>query len=81
MKEHETILKTGLNGKNRSQIRTGLCVDIIQKQDQRSGKTTRGIVRDILTRSPTHPHGIKVRLVSGQVGRVSLIIPCEYEKE
>ena len=61
-------------GKQRSNIKPGLCVDIIQKQDQRSGKTTRGEVREILTNSSMHPHGIKVRLVSGQVGRVCSII-------
>ncbi|NLV28005.1 MAG: YwbE family protein [Methanomicrobiales archaeon] len=62
------------SGKKRSAIKPGLIVDIIQKQDQRTGKTTRGIVREILTGSPTHPHGIKVRLTTGQVGRVSSII-------
>ncbi|MEI7025429.1 YwbE family protein [Paenibacillus sp. y28] len=61
-------------GQARSQIKPGLLVDIVLKQDQRSGKTTRGIVRDILTNSPTHPHGIKVRLQDGQVGRVKAII-------
>ena len=70
-----------MDGTKRINIKIGSTVMVVQKQDQRSGKTTRGIVRDILTRSPTHPHGIKVRLVSGQVGRVSLIIPCESEKE
>jgi uncharacterized repeat protein (TIGR03833 family) len=62
-------------GQQRSQIRPGLEVDIVLKQDQRTGKTTRGIVKDILTNSPTHPHGIKVRLQNGQVGRVKTIIP------
>lgn len=48
-------------------------MDIVQKQDQRTGKLTRGVVRDILTKSPNHPHGIKVRLESGEVGRVQII--------
>lgn len=61
------------NGQNRSDVRPGLTVDIVLKQDQRTGKTTRGIVKDILTNSPTHPHGIKVRLQDGQVGRVKTI--------
>jgi len=59
-----------LNGKNRSTIKPGIRVRVVQKQDQRTGKLTEGIVKDILTRSATHPHGIKVRLVSGIVGRV-----------
>jgi uncharacterized repeat protein (TIGR03833 family) len=62
------------NGQQRSSIRPGLAVDIVLKQDQRTGKTTRGIVKDILTNSPNHPHGIKVRLQDGQVGRVKSII-------
>lgn len=61
------------SGKNRSGIRPGLIVDIVLKQDQRTGKLTRGTVKDILTNSPTHPHGIKVRLTDGQVGRVQAI--------
>lgn len=59
---------------NRSDIRPGLTVDVILKADQRTGKRTRGVVKDILTNSPTHPHGIKVRLTDGQVGRVCAII-------
>ncbi len=59
----------------RSQIHPGSRVRIILKQDQASGKLTEGIVRDILTSSPAHPHGIKVRLVDGQVGRVQEIVP------
>ena len=58
----------------RSQIRPGLRVRIVLKEDQPSGKLTEGIVRDILTSSPTHPHGIKVRLLGGQVGRVKEIV-------
>jgi len=63
-----------MNGQNRKDIRAGIEVYIVQKQDQRNGKTTRGIVKDILTNSATHPHGIKVRLESGEVGRVQEII-------
>jgi len=63
-----------MNGKNRKDIFPGLAVDIVMKQDQRTGKRTRGIVKDILTNSATHPHGIKVRLEDGQVGRVQEII-------
>ena len=62
------------NGQNRSQIKPGLEVDIVLKKDQRSGTLTRGIVKDILTNSPTYPHGIKVRLTDGQVGRVKHIV-------
>jgi len=63
-----------LGGKKRSDIRSGLSVKIVLKQDQRSGNLTEGIVRDILTSSPTHPHGIKVRLMDGNVGRVKEIL-------
>ncbi|HEY5325898.1 MAG TPA: YwbE family protein [Mucilaginibacter sp.] len=63
-----------MNGKNRVDIYPGLEVDIILKKDQRSGKKTRGIVKDLLTSAPFHPHGIKVRLEDGQVGRVFEII-------
>lgn len=66
-----------MNGKNRSEIVAGLEVDIILKQDQKTGKRTRGIVKDILTNSSTHPHGIKVRLTNGMVGRVQEIIKGE----
>lgn len=62
------------NGQVRSHLRPGLTVDIVLKQDQPTGKLTRGVIQDILTKSPTHPHGIKVRLASGQVGRVKAII-------
>ena len=64
-----------MDGKNRADIRPGAHVRIIQKQDQRSGKLTEGIVLHILTNSPTHPHGIKVRLTNGVVGRVKEIFP------
>ena len=63
-----------MDGKRRLDIRPGLTVDIILKPDQGTGKTTRGIVREILTKSPTHPHGIKVRLTNGQVGRVQAVV-------
>ncbi len=61
------------NGTKRINIQVGLKVSIVLKQDQRTGKLTEGIVRDILTKSSTHPHGIKVRLESGLVGRVKSI--------
>jgi uncharacterized repeat protein (TIGR03833 family) len=63
-----------LDGQQRSSISPGKEVDIVLKKDQRTGKTTRGTVKDILTNSATHPHGIKVRLTDGQVGRVKNII-------
>ncbi len=63
-----------MDGKKRSDVKPGLEVYVILKQDQRSGKKTRGVVKDLLTNSATHPHGIKVRLADGQVGRVCEII-------
>ena len=63
-----------MDAKKRFNIKQGLRVNIILKQDQRSGKLTLGVVKDILTNSPTHPHGIKVRLQDGQVGRVQEIL-------
>ena len=63
-----------MNGQQRSNIKPGMTVLIVLKQDQRSGKLTQGVVREILTKSPSHPHGIKVRLESGQVGRVKEIV-------
>lgn len=63
-----------MNGQNRKDIRPGLSVEIVLKADQRSGKRTRGVVKDILTRSSQHPHGIKVRLETGEVGRVQEIV-------
>ncbi len=62
-----------MDGRNRADIKSGLKVSIVLKQDQRSGKLTEGIVKDILTKSSTHPHGIKVRLESGEIGRVKKI--------
>lgn len=61
------------DGTRRSEIRPGLAVQIVLKQDQRTGRLTPGVVKDILTSSATHPHGIKVRLADGQVGRVKRI--------
>ena len=63
-----------MNGQNRKDIRPGLKVEIILKKDQRSGHRTIGIVKDILTSSAQHPHGIKVRLADGQIGRVQAIL-------
>ncbi len=63
-----------MDGKKRSDVKPGIEVNVILKQDQRSGKKTRGVVKDLLTNSATHPHGIKVRLEDGQVGRVCEIL-------
>ena len=63
-----------MNGQNRDDINIGAAVEIVLKADQRSGTLTRGVVAEILTSSPNHPHGIKVRLEDGQVGRVQNII-------
>ncbi len=60
-------------GNHRQNVRPGLNADIVLKRDQRTGKLTRGTVREILTKSPQHPHGIKVRLETGEVGRVKQI--------
>jgi uncharacterized repeat protein (TIGR03833 family) len=62
-----------MNGNNRVNIKPGLRVFVVLKNDQQTGKTTEGIVKDILTKSSAHPHGIKVRLTSGQVGRIKAI--------
>jgi uncharacterized repeat protein (TIGR03833 family) len=64
----------GMDGKSRRDIVPGTEVDIVLKKDQRTGKLTRGFVKDLLTRSASHPHGIKVRLTDGQVGRVKKIL-------
>jgi uncharacterized repeat protein (TIGR03833 family) len=61
-------------GNNRFDIKVGAHVKVVQKQDQRTGTLTEGVVRDILTKSATHPHGIKVRLENGIVGRVKEIL-------
>jgi uncharacterized repeat protein (TIGR03833 family) len=71
-----------MDGQHRSNIRPGLRVSIVQKQDQRTGKRTVGIVQTILTSSATHPHGIKVRLTNGLVGRVQEILDeNEFERK
>ncbi len=62
-----------MQGNQRINIKLGMKVAIVLKADQQNGKLTEGVVKDIMTNSPTHPHGIKVRLVSGQVGRVKEI--------
>ncbi len=63
-----------MDGNKRSDIRPGLRVLVVQKRDQGSGRLTEGVVQEILTNSPSHPHGIKVRLVGGVVGRVQRIV-------
>lgn len=63
-----------MNGQNREDVKPGSEVELVLKEDQRTGKLTRGVVSEILTNSSSHPHGIKVRLESGQVGRVQNII-------
>lgn len=63
-----------LNGMNRQDLKPGIRVLIVLKKDQRSGRLTEGVVKDILTKSSSHPHGIKVRLVSGEIGRVKEIL-------
>ena len=67
-----------MSGRKRSDINAGTRVRIVQKQDQRTGKLTEGIVKDILTKSSIHPHGIKVRLTNGGVGRVKKVL---YEED
>ena len=64
-----------MNRINRANIKPGSHVKVVQKPDQRSGKLTEGVVKDILTKSATHPHGIKVRLENGIVGRVKELLP------
>lgn len=61
----------------RSQIQPGMRVRIVEKQNQPTGKLTEGVVARLLTKSPTHPHGIKVMLTDGKVGRVQMIVPAE----
>jgi len=63
-----------MNGTIRANVKPGLQVLIVLKKDQATGKLTQGIVKDVLTKSPSHPHGIKVRLQSGEVGRVKEIV-------
>jgi uncharacterized repeat protein (TIGR03833 family) len=66
-----------MNGQQRKNIRPGVRVEIVLKKDQRSGKRTVGVVKDILTSSAQHPHGIKVRLEDGQIGRVQTVLSDE----
>lgn len=63
-----------MDGKERKDIRPGLTVDIVLKHDQRTGRLTRGVVKEILTKSSYHPHGIKVRTETGEVGRVKVVV-------
>ncbi|MFC1828141.1 YwbE family protein [Thermodesulfobacteriota bacterium] len=63
-----------MNVTHRGKVKSGMQVLIVLKKDQRSGKLTKGIVKDILTKSSTHPHGIKVRLEKGEIGRVKKIL-------
>ena len=63
-----------MDGNNRKNIKIGATVNIVLKENQRIGTLTNGVVKNILTKSPTHPHGIKVRLESGAVGRVKEVI-------
>ncbi|MBE9535783.1 MAG: YwbE family protein [Proteobacteria bacterium] len=63
-----------MQAEKRANIKAGLSVRVLKKEDQRTGRLTEGVVRDILTKSPSHPHGIKVRLESGIVGRVKEIL-------
>jgi uncharacterized repeat protein (TIGR03833 family) len=62
-----------MDGTKRSDIRPGLRVSIVLKKDQQTGKLTEGVIKNILTKSPSHPHGIKVRLETGEIGRVKKI--------
>ena len=66
-----------MDGTKRVNIKPGIRVAIVLKRDQRSGKLTEGIVKNILTKSQNHPHGIKVRLVSGEIGRVKEVLKLE----
>ena len=72
----DLLIRTGylMNEIKRSDIKAGMQVKIVTKYDQRTGKLTGGIIKDILTKSPKHPHGIKVRLETGEVGRVKEIL-------
>ena len=66
-----------MDGRNRKDVKPGQRVNIVLKKDQRTGRLTEGVVAALLTKSPTHPHGIKVRLTDGQVGRVKEILGQE----
>lgn len=63
-----------MNGTKRADVKIGMLVKIVMKEDQRTGELTEGIVKNILTNSPKHPHGIKVRLETGEVGRVKEVL-------
>jgi len=63
-----------MDGRERKDVKPGRTVDVVLKQDQRTGRLTRGVVKDVLTKSPHHPHGIKVRLETGEVGRVKEVV-------
>jgi uncharacterized repeat protein (TIGR03833 family) len=69
------------SGKNRKNIKTGILVEVVEKQNQRTGELTEGFVKQILTNSATHPHGIKVMLDTGEVGRVQHILDEEEEED
>ncbi|MCA2001137.1 MAG: YwbE family protein [Chloroflexi bacterium] len=69
-----------MNGQIRAHVKPGMTALIVLKQDQRTGKLTRGVIKDILTKSPNHPRGIKVRLTDGRVGRVKEIVLDKDEK-
>lgn len=71
------VKKISMDGRKRSEIKPGYLVNIVQKHHQRTGELTEGVVKDILTNSQNHPHGIKVRLETGEVGRVQEIIEAE----
>jgi uncharacterized repeat protein (TIGR03833 family) len=70
-----------MSGQYRKNVQPGTRVEIVQKKDQRGGRRTAGVVKEILTRSAFHPRGIKVRLVNGQVGRVQAILAEEAQPE
>ncbi len=74
MKTRGSGLRKDMSATNREKIKSGRRVQIVLKKDQQSGKLTKGIVKDILTKAPSHPHGIKVRLESGEIGRVKEIL-------
>lgn len=74
-KEEDFLLPNVMDGQKRDNIYPGLCVSVVLKEDQPTGKLTEGVVKDILTSSGFHPRGIKVRLESGEVGRVQVIEP------
>lgn len=74
-------MESSRDGRQRAAIQSGFIVDIIQKQDQRGNKKTRGVVQEILTNTSFHPHGIKVRLKDGKVGRVTDIINTELARD